>query len=76
MKAFKLFVCGLLLASTSVYAADNKQSVKAPTVQKGQQSQTEKPKQPAYTWQDCVDDYTQESGYSEERAYKECNNLK
>jgi hypothetical protein len=76
MKAISIFLCGFMLVSASVYAADNKQSVKVPTVQKGQQSQTEKPKQPAYTWQNCVDDYMQESGYSQEKAYKECDRLK
>jgi len=63
-----------MLASVSVYGADTK-STTIPFAQKNQQSQTAQPKVPNYTWQECVEDYTKESGYSQQEAYKKCDNL-
>jgi hypothetical protein len=74
MKAFKILVAALMFISVSVYAAD-KQTTKEPIVQKNKQTQTAKTKNPNYTWQDCVDGYTQESGFSKERAYELCQSM-
>ena len=75
MKAFKILVAALMFVSVSVYAAD-KQPSKAPVVPKNQQSETANAKNPNYTWQDCVRDMENESGYSQEDAYKQCEGLK
>ena len=74
MKAFNILVGALLFVSASAYAAD-KQTVKVPVTQQNPQTQTQQPKNPGYTWQDCVDDYTKESGFSQEDAYKQCDKL-
>lgn len=77
MKAISLFVCGFMLASASAYAADKKPAnTRLPIAQqKQQQSQTEQQKNSKATWQDCVQNYTKESGYSQEEAYKQCDGL-
>lgn len=74
MKAFKILVCALMFASVSVYAAD-KDSKHVPLAQKNHQNQAKKAKEAGYTWQDCVDDYTQESGYTRKEAYAQCESL-
>jgi len=63
MKTLKILVSVFLLVSVSAYAAD-KQTTKTPLVKKNQQSQNAKPKNPNYTWQDCV-----------EEAYKLCQDM-
>jgi hypothetical protein len=75
MKAFKILVGALLVISVSAYAADNKQSANAPLIKKNQQSQTAKPKNSNYTWQDCVNDMEKEGGHSQEEAYKLCQDM-
>ena len=74
MRALKILVSVFLLVSVSVYAAD-KQSTKAPLVNKNQLSQNAKPKNPNYTWQDCVNDMEKEGGHSREEAYKLCQDM-
>ena len=74
MKALKILVGVFLLVSVSAYAADN-QSTNAPLVKKNQQSQNAKPKNPNYTWQDCVNDMEKEGGHSQEEAYKLCQDM-
>lgn len=70
MKAFRILVCGLMLASVSVYAAD-----KQPATQKNPQAQSKTKKNPNYTWQDCVNDMEKEGGHSQDEAYKLCQDM-
>ena len=75
MKAFKILVCALMFASVSVYAADKKPS-QVPLIQKNhQEDQIKKAKEAGYTYQQCVDDYMKESGYSQGKAESQCEKL-
>lgn len=74
MNALKILAGVFLLVSVSAYAAD-KESTNAPLVNKTKQTQTAKPKNPNYTWQDCVNDMEKEGGHSRDEAYKLCQDM-
>jgi len=65
-----------MLATSGVYAADKKPgNTNVPLVKQNQNSQTAKPKNSGYSWQDCVNDMEKEGGHSREEAYKLCQDM-
>ena len=74
MKMLRILVCGLIFASASVYAADKQTSDDA-AMQKTQQSQNANQRKSTFDWNACVEDYVEESKYSQAEAYKKCDSL-